>query len=113
MDVYSFGLLCLWLLFADDFLQQAISQGKNISFDALPANAPLSTLETWKSTGELSRFAEEFIGQTLPTSETHKQDLRRFFQETLAPKHEDRTMDMRNLLLLLAPDLYAVLSPRS
>jgi hypothetical protein len=88
MDVYSFGMLCLWLLFKEN---------KNYSNDN-------TTLEQLKSDDLLSDFAHQLIVTTtgLNTEQGHNLDL--FFNSTLVRDPKRRNLDFKKLLHLLAPN---------
>jgi hypothetical protein len=93
IDVYSFGMLCLWLLFEAKFpaslpssLGTPADKEQFVSFEDL--------LKSWKR--DLLRFAISLIGE-------HDR-LSQFFYSTLACEPHKRTTDFNFLLHLLAPD---------
>lgn len=89
MDVFSFGMLCLWLLF------YTVSSSKETDF--------LHDLDRGSKPSALP-LAHSHITAAVGMSEESRIDLHRFFQLTLAIEKDRRTLDFRILLSLIAPD---------
>ena len=88
MDVFSFGMLCLWLLF------YTLSDNKETDF--------FHDLD-WGNKRLALALAHSHITDAVGLSEESKIDLHRFFQLTLAIEKDMRTLDFRLLLSLIAP----------
>src|SRR5271169_388772 len=89
MDVYSFGTLCLWLLF-----------GPFPGFKGLPE---LELLEFWKSENKLSEQATRLVVEQGYFSNNLADKLCQFFDYTLAHEPNKRRIDFELILPLLAP----------
>jgi len=110
MDVYSFGILCLWLLFGAEpspnmplpsgFTQE---EGFFISFEKPEQERNL--LETWKrdSSDQLSEWASWLVKEHGYFDSSVKNSLAKFFESTLASNPTKRSIDFSGLFLLLTP----------
>lgn len=87
MDVYSFGMSCLWLLFEEQFKE---------------LREKLDLLERWKGNDELSALAHRPIKANTYLSDKTKEELDQFFSLTLKRDPDERTDDWDCLLRLLA-----------
>ena len=108
MDVYSFGLLCLWLLFgASGQLLPAPSmtqkEGQSISFDGKQGYTTL--LEHLKSDEKtkVQSLAKWLVNEKVPFTFDTKTNLNEFFGSTLAYRQGDRKLELDKLLRLLTP----------
>jgi hypothetical protein len=106
MDVYSFGLLCLWIFFHDEFLENwgypSISLGRAFSLDDTLA---FEDLQYRKRTGNhILHLAQKMTDQ----HETYKPDtkarLRRVFALTLEDAQEARAGTIEDLAKILRGD---------
>ncbi|KAF8245666.1 kinase-like protein [Wilcoxina mikolae CBS 423.85] len=100
-DVYSFGLLCLWVLFGSAHTE---CMSKGISFD--PSTGPRTRLEQLKDDDELETIANQLI-DSMPLanfSVEHRTRLKDFFSLTVRLNHENRSSDMRTLVGLLSQE---------
>jgi len=97
-DVYSFGMLCLWVLFGS-----AHTEGKyeGISFDG--SNGPRTPLEQLKDGDKLEIVANQLIDSMPLLSFNSEQRIRlkEFFKLTVQLNPENRTSDVGNLVGLL------------
>lgn len=109
MDVYSYGLLCLWLLFGATSLD-SISRpeldvqdpDKYVSFDNPGDNRNL--LEKWKGEGDkILEWAQYLVDRDPSLSSGIKKRLSRFFGDALNSNPVMRA-PMSNLVPLLAFD---------
>jgi hypothetical protein len=111
MDIFSWGLLCLWLLTEDDALEAIRSlQGwtrppeQFISFDD---HRPLqqNSLEAWKLDGNdlFVPLAAFLINQESRISKEDKKRFASFFQSTLSIEPKKRSADYDMLMHLLDP----------
>lgn len=108
MDVYSFGMLCLWLLFKDrpsvsPPLPRKPSQEKEdfVLFDETGNQYRL--LEKWKMEGRLSALANWLLMTETRLNDEKKNALGQFFNLTLTHKPDERSTDFNRLLSLIAP----------
>ena len=90
MDIYSFGLVCFWLLYNEKLHEN------DIRFDALPDQHP-HPLESKKQNG-LQTTAERLAQQILQSLDNFTGDLELFFRSCLAWDPENRASDMRVLI---------------
>lgn len=111
MDIYSFGMLCLWLIFGSTSAAAlplpgaSAEEGRFISFEECWLEANL--LETWKMDegNKLSEWATWLVSERDDVDRQIKDRLAQFFSVTLAYKPMERCKDFDHLLHLLAPDL--------
>ena len=87
MDAYSFGLLCLWLL----FYNKAVDRDHNFRRDV--ENPEI----------ELSHHASELLEATADLETWEKRNMKRVFRSTLAQNPDERTAYFTDLLELLSP----------
>jgi len=104
-DVYSFGLLCLWVLFGTSLrdIPQTTAEGAT---ELLSSNTPLgpsSFLErlNGEGEGEMQRVAEELVHTVPGLDAEHKVCLKEFFNLTVVHNPDHRTSDINKLLDLL------------
>jgi serine/threonine protein kinase len=97
-DVYSFGMLCLWVLFGSVHSE---SVPKGISFDA--PTGPCTLLEQLKYDDQLKIIANQLIdSMPLPSFNAEERiRLKEFFKLTVLLSPENRTSDVGNLVGLL------------
>jgi len=97
-DVYSFGMLCLWVLFGSAHTE---CKYEGISFDG--SNGPRTLLEQLKDGDELEIVANELIDSMPLLSFNAEQRIRlkEFFKLTVQLTPENRTSDVGNLVGLL------------
>ena len=97
MEVYSFGMVCLWLLFHERLFEQGIT------FDLRGMEAKgLDHLNALKNGGGMSEIAQNLTRKVQELSANQILNLTRFFDSCLAPNNVDRGSDMRSLLQLLS-----------
>lgn len=106
MDIFSFGLVCLWMLFAvDPPLRPTRDDQRVISFeeDCDPAQ---NLLELWKidyGRDELTAWALSLASER---TESNGSDLANFFKSALAVDPQKRDMNHSRLLHLLGATRY-------
>lgn len=108
MDVYSFGMLRLWLLLRKDLCTNTPTLTNSIQArDLFDENCPpeQNLLEQWKSdrNGELLERVTSVVDASLSFSAETKTNLTRFFKATLAFDPGERSLGFESLLSLLAP----------
>ena len=112
-DFFSFGMLCLWLLFHRSLLYRSKSLQSspgNDSFlepleddSSLSAKAPseYKLLESLKREKRLAAFAYELIGSMTSLENQQKSDLRLFFDSTLVDDPLQRADGFLELIQIL------------
>lgn len=96
MDIYSYSLICFWLLLGI-MIDQRVKPTGHIS---LWNNAPM--LEDLKVSGKLIEYAEETLMHNQSSLEKdRKESILKFFKLTLADKYENRSGNWNFLLCLL------------
>jgi serine/threonine protein kinase len=84
-DIYSFGMLCLWLLFKGE--------------KKYPKQ---NVIEELKREDELPALANELATTTTSWTDKQKRDLYSFFNSALAKDQNQRSSDIKQLIQLLA-----------
>ena len=115
-DVFSFGMLCLWLLFHRDLLRKSQSLQSLLGNDELLGGleddfSPLAEvpgeynlLESLKREKRLTAFAYELIEKMASLGKQQKSDLKLFFDSTLAHDPEQRAEGFPELIQILTHD---------
>lgn len=88
MDVYSFGILCLWVLFYNN----RANRDRNFKKDLEDTDK------------ELTNYASELLEATLDLENRERHDLQRVFRSTLARDPAQRAANLNELLELLSPN---------
>jgi len=98
-DIYSFGMLCLWVLYQD------ISQnGTEYTFDV--PTGPRTSLEHLKDDDKVEHIACQLM-ESVPLAglnDEHRIRLKEFFSLTVQLKPGKRTSDLEKLVGLLSQD---------
>jgi hypothetical protein len=84
MDVYSFGMLCLYILF-----QKRLEDS---------TSSLVSYLEDLKANESLLDFTHDMVSKFAASGETQKTSLKAFFDSTLSHKPDSRNMDFKTLI---------------
>ena len=105
-DVYSFGMLCLWVLFGDrlsDF-PQTTADGVTglISFDVPPFRCRPTLLESLKDEDRLEYIANNLLGSMPGLDVEYTVRLREIFSLTLSHNPKERTSDLARVIGLLS-----------
>lgn len=87
MDIFSFGLFCLWFLFYDP---EADSPNRSL-------------LKEQKSANQLPLFVRTLLANMVPPETFSISNLERFFDSALAHLPEERASDLDEILQLLGP----------
>jgi serine/threonine protein kinase len=105
-DVYSFGILCLWVLFGYNLSHipsyGAKSVSEVVSFEA--STGPRTSLEQLKDADKLEHFANQLI-DSIPFAcldAEYRVYLKEFFSLTVPLNPEKRTVDLGKLVGLLS-----------
>ena len=109
MEVFSFGMLCLWVLFEED-----LSAKKLLPLGALGAEPYLQkkgekdrsiiVLEEWKNDDKLAFLAQQFVATEQDLDDSKKVALQEFFGATLQCRPDERAADLKQAIGFLAPD---------
>lgn len=112
-DFFSFGMLCLWLLFHRDLLRKSQSlqsmPGNDSLFGSLEddssplADVPIeyTLLESLKRKKRLIGFACEMIESMASFGDQQKSNMKLFFRSTLADDPEQRADSFLELIQIL------------
>jgi serine/threonine protein kinase len=101
-DVYSFGMLCLWILFGSaNPPLNGMDRMSGISFGAPGRLVPRTSLERLKDDDKVEYTACELIQSVSSLSDEHKSLLQEFFSMTVPSDPEKRTSDIGKLVDLL------------
>lgn len=88
-DIYSFGMLCLWVLFGDKLLTVTTDgETECVSFDEPLARSGLTLLERLKNDDKMEDIANKLIETRLDRE--HESSLKRFFSSTVTCNFEKR-----------------------
>lgn len=112
MDVYSFGMLCLWLLFRENFSETSPiltdilngKRGSTISTQQCNKYDRWNILDELKSQDKLVTFAHQIVMTTTIFNDEQKSALDLFFSSTLVTDPVVRISDFRQLLRFLDPN---------
>jgi serine/threonine protein kinase len=108
-DAYSFGMLCLWVLFNERLSESSgdFSEPTKLESSTLPPVGSLEELSTQnllarlKSEHRLLTFAHHFTETTDTLSDEQKIALKQVFNLTLVTDPDGRSSDFEKLILLL------------
>ena len=103
MDVYSFGVLGLWLLFEGIQRDKTDKQSRDIH-DKGPTSSFKGLLESRVHEGGFLPLSLEVLGEDIRFDEVLKSRLVEFFTLTLSSDPGQRSDDFNHMLRLLAPD---------
>jgi len=95
-DVYSFGLLCIWVLFG-----KLLQNTTEYTFDA--SNGPLTSLEQLKHDDKMEQIANQWM-ESVPLNAEQRTRLKEFFSLAVPRNPEKRTFDVEKLVGLLGQE---------
>ncbi|KAJ6439093.1 mutator-like element [Purpureocillium lavendulum] len=102
MDIFSFGLVCVWMLFGDNLTKSSRDDGRVVSFEE-DCNPAQNLLERWKvdhGKDELTAWALSLVRMR---AELSGSDLATFFKSTLAIDPHKREINLSRQLHHLDP----------
>jgi serine/threonine protein kinase len=117
MDVYSFGMLCFWILFKETLLGYSLDSTKGGG-----GNAPITftvphgydieqtKLENLKKEDGLMEIAHELISGTKSLSTEQQITLKTFFDSTLCRDQNAREADVGKLMSLLNLEMFILIT---
>jgi len=112
-DVYSFGMLCLWVLFRDELLRYVADAEANtvlVSIDGPWGGSYWKTrLEELKTEDKLTNIADELISRAAHLTAPQRVALGKFFEGTLCRDWKSRESDFEKLIRFLNRDTYVQL----
>ena len=108
MDVYSYGLTCLWLIFQAGRVESLPITSNMTPQDASVINLELSELSqdlfhACESNERLIKWTHGIIRGRKSFGHELKRTLISFFQSTLGHEPQSRCVDLDHLLSLIAP----------
>ena len=112
LDVYSFGMLCLWLMCKETLSRISRKpsshilkewNGADLFTQHAEATPERSFLEILKDEDQMPVFAHELLASTTGLDQERKSQLSKFFHLCLARKPQDRSSDFIEILELLSP----------
>ncbi|KAL9076518.1 MAG: hypothetical protein Q9161_000850 [Pseudevernia consocians] len=100
LDIYSFGMLCLWVLFFDTppvsySVPTAVRGAQSWPFH------DSKLLDSMKHKNTLGDFASELVRSVKGLAANHRENLERFFLSALAHDPAERTLNLEELASLL------------
>jgi len=105
-DVYSFGMLCIWVLFGnslpDVLITTAEEETKSVSFNA--PLGPRTLLEKLRDEGKVEQIANQLVELMTGLNTEYKTRLKGFFSLTLQLNPAQRTSNFEKLVRLLSPN---------
>ena len=116
LDIYSFGMVCLWILFHDRLCQDPLPQletlrGRNGSMSFTnrveKASSP-NLLEELKREDDLRFLANELVNTTCGLTVQRQSDLALFFNSSLTSDPKRRILAVKQLASLLDKNWYAL-----
>lgn len=94
-DSYSFGMLCLWLLFQNHPPKNATGLG---SVYESKRNHGFDWIQKLKQDGELQAFASARIEAITSLNQDQKSDLKSFFASTLTDDPSSRKLELNGVM---------------
>ena len=105
LDIYSFGMLCLWVLFFDRSIV-GVSVPTEVKLTWSWPFHDLKLLDKMKREDILGDFAIELVRSVEVLPANQRGNLERFFRSALARDPAERTMKLEELASLLGHDWY-------
>jgi hypothetical protein len=113
-DVYSFGMLCLWVLFRDELLRYVADAEANtvpVSLDAPWVGSCWKVrLEELKKEDNLTNIADDLISRAVYLTVPQRVALGKFFEGTLCRDWKSRESNFEKLIGFLNRDTYVQIS---
>ena len=112
LDIFSFGMLCMWILFEDEI--RTVSSVQTAEVQKLRANPTVmgnyagifqdhNATDQLKRGDGLLRLARQ-LTESATVSVNQKESLLRFFNSTLAHEPHRRSLNLEQLAFFLGPD---------
>jgi serine/threonine protein kinase len=109
MDIFSFGMLCFWVLFEKSLSgvgaspEEALSSGECVP-NTSKKNASKCALEKLKKAEELVLRSQQLVAQEHDLSDSEKRELQDFFGKSLQCSSDKRADDLREAFSSLDSD---------
>jgi len=106
VDVFSFGLLCLWLLFEKNLVgiePLPTSKGGKLSFNS-SIERLANVLNNMKEANKLVQLAHELLVMEMSLNHRQKRKMKQFFSKSLTCDTSSREADIKRLMKLLDPN---------
>ena len=107
LDMYSFGLLCLWVLFSDKAMEFASASKATWDGRTWPLEN-FGLLDSMKHSDSLRRFATSLVSAAQDISTSQREDLSKFFSSALMRDPKERKIEFKELSLLLGQPWYVI-----
>ena len=105
LDIYSFGMLCLWFIFFDRSLDSCpVPNGDKVT-RSWPFH-DLKLLDSMKHENTLRKYASDLVRSVVGLHINQRENLERFFNSALAHDPAERTMNFEELVSLLGHNWY-------
>jgi hypothetical protein len=106
MDIFSFGMLCLWVMFekylsATAPLPQEALWAEQYLPNKTEKNQSKRFLEELKNTDKLVLFAQQLVTAERDLVDSQKQALRKMFGASLPCSPDERAADLKQLVICL------------
>ena len=105
LDIYSFGMLCLWVLFFNRSLVSC-SIATDVKLSSSWPFHDFKLLDNMKREDTLGDFAIDLVRSVEVLPANQRENLERFFRSALARDSAERTMNVEELASLLGYDWY-------
>lgn len=109
LDIFSFGMLCMWIMFEDKLNVGTHESNCCVSLTVEEYSKVFSDqnfTDELKHEGKLLKLAHQLIGTAKTLTHVEKQSILRFFDSTLAYDPQHRTLKLDELQHLLSPNWY-------
>ena len=113
MDIYNFGMICLWLLLGDTISRNEAAIGKELNFQSISSDAPPTHLEELKASGSLQALATACVERLDGATHDEKVRLTNLFNLTLAREPDRRISDLRLCMDSISLDEWVVPTPKN
>jgi hypothetical protein len=104
IDIFSFGMLCLWLLFETYFSRIMLPpQGLDLAADAFSSSTESAKDILSKIKAELQTCARQLLAAETAMDNDTRMALEEFFDSSLSKDPKKREMSLQNFMCKLGP----------
>ena len=109
MEVFSVGMLCLWVMFEKHLSAKAILPQEALWVERYLQNKgekdrSKEVLEELKNEDKLALLAQKLVTTEQDLDDSKKQALQMFFSASLRCRPDERAADLKQVFRFLAPD---------
>lgn len=109
MEVFSYGMLCLWVMFEEYLSAKAILPQEALWAEQYFQNKGervdcLNVLQELKNEDKLALLARQLVTTEQDLDDSKKQALQEFFSASLRCRPDERAADLKQAFSFLAPD---------